>query len=110
MTPTEIIRDIQSRGDCVFVDVVKFYHKRDYLNASNCHTDSLGMGEYIIDAQDLLLIPDKIREYSIHELTRDEYAQNVLANSTISIDDIWDTDEIATKSLVVRILLEANDE
>ena len=109
ITPKEIANDILSRGDLMFIDVVKFHNRRDYEMASNLHTDTLAMGEEILDLDELNSIEEPIREYSIRDLSRNEYATTVLANSSISIDDIWDESDAEMKSVVVRILIDRED-
>ena len=109
ITPQEIANDILSRGDLMFIDVVKFYNRRDYEMASNLHTDTLALGEEILDVDELNEIEEPIREYSIRDLSRDEYATTVLANSSISIDDIWDKSDGELSSVVVRILIDKED-
>ena len=72
ITPQEIADDILSRGDLIFIDVVKFYNRRDYEMASNLHTDTLAMGDEILDVDELNEIEEPIREYSIRDLSRAE--------------------------------------
>ena len=105
---SDIIVDIFNReatGNVAFVEIYVFYNSTDYRSAANNHTDKLAMGEFIDSTDELKQL--SIAEYSIDELTREEYDQSVLANSSVSIDEYWDEDgSDGMRALVVRILVD----
>lgn len=109
---SDIIVDIFNReatGNVAFVEIYVFHDSTDYHNAANNHTDKLAMGEFIDSTDELKQL--SIAEYSIAELTREEYDQSVLANSSVSIDEYWDEDgSDGMRALVVRILVDNDDE
>ena len=59
--------------------------KANSFELANNHTDTLGMGHYIDDINELKSLP--IEKYDISELSREEYEHSVLSNSCISIDE-----------------------